>query len=104
MDGEIITDELTNRILHTLETDFSFKQESVTFEVQDDGACVMIYIPVDEVPEASRPLVLEQIGTTLNEIIPGRTGDYSWFANFTLNGTIIDSCFGGNLEFPKVIF
>lgn len=104
MSNEIITDELTNRILQVLEKNVSLKQESITFEIQDDGQCVMIYIPIDEFPDNEWPSVFERVGGILNEIVPGRHGDYSWFATFNAEGSRVDSCFGGNLDFPNAVF
>ena len=104
MSNEIITDELTNRILQALEKNASLKQELIAFEIQDDGQCVMIYIPIDAFPDNEWPSFFERVGVILNEIVPGRHGDYSWFATFTVDGNIVDSRFGGNLDFPNVVF
>ncbi|MES2299997.1 MAG: hypothetical protein V4582_23365 [Pseudomonadota bacterium] len=104
MSNEIVTDELIHRILRALGEHVSLKKESITYEIQDDGQCIMFYIPVDEVPEAEWPLICERVGAILNDIVPGRQGDYSWFATFTDHGNRVDSCFGGNLDFPNSVF
>jgi hypothetical protein len=104
MSDELITDELTNRILQVIEKDVLLKKESITFEIQDDGQCVMIYIPVDKFRDNERSAIFERIGGILNKIVPGRHGDYSWFATFTVDGNRVDSCFGGNLDFPNSVF
>lgn len=104
MSDEIITDELTFRILQVLERESPSPKRSITFEVQDDGQCVMFYIPVDEIQPSELPANIERIGQILNDMVPGRQGDYSWFATFTVENNRVDSCFGGNLDFPNAIF
>ena len=81
MNNEIIAEELTNRILRVLENNVPLKQESITFEIQDYGQCVMIYIQIDEFSDNEWPSVFERVGRILNEIVPGRHGDYSWVRN-----------------------
>jgi hypothetical protein len=64
----------------------------------------MVYIPIDALTDSEWRAVFERIGNILNGIVPGRHGDYSWFATFTVDGNRVDSRFGGNLDFPNAIF
>lgn len=104
MSDEIITDELEQRIIHVLEKEVSSPKRAVTSEIQDDGQCIMIYIPVDDIPQNERQTNFERVGRILNQLVPGRDGDYSWFATFTICGDRVESCFGGNLKFPNTVF
>jgi hypothetical protein len=97
---ELDVEGMQQKVLELLEADGFVKADTVTFEVQDDGQCLMIYIPVDTLPEAA-PSTFLRIGQKLDKIIPGRHGDYSWFATFTRAGEIVDSYFGGNLDSPE---
>ena len=104
MSDEIITDELAQQILQVLEKEIPSPKMAVTFEIQDDGHCIMIYIPVDDIPHSQRQANFERVGQILNQMVPGRQGDYSWFATFTVDSNRVDSCFGGNMDFPNSIF
>ena len=101
MDNKIITEDLKIKILNLLEKEASIRKDSITFEIQDDGQCLMIYIPIDEFPENEPTTTFQRIGYLLNTIMPSRKDDYSWFATFTRAGEIVDSYFGGNLESPN---
>lgn len=104
MSDETITAELTLQILGVLEQESSFPKKSIAFEVQDDGQCIIFFIPVDEIPPIELQAYIERIGQILNDMVPGRQGDYSWFATFTEENNRVDSCFGRNLDFPDAIF
>lgn len=104
MSDETITDELTLQILRVLEQEGLSPRRPITFEVQDDGQCIMFYIPVDDIPSSELQANIKRIGQILNDMVPGRQGDYSWFATFTVENNRVDSCFGGNLDFPNSIF
>ena len=101
---EIITDELTQQILQALEKEVALSKKTVTFEIQDDGQCIMIYIAMDDIPHCKHQANFERVRQILNQMVPGRDCDYSWFATFTIGDHRVDSCFGGNLDFPTSIF
>jgi hypothetical protein len=104
MSDKIIADELIFQILQVLEQASPSPNRPITFEVQDDGQCIMFYIPVDDVPPSELQANIERIGRILNDMVPRRQGDYSWFATFTIQNNRVDSCFGGNLDFPNTVF
>lgn len=99
MDDEIITEELKNKILSLL-TEESFDSSLIKFEVQDDGQCILIYIPIDGLPETEPPSTFRKIGLRLNKLVPFRHDDYSWYALFTRSGEIVESYFGGDASSP----
>lgn len=103
MNDETITDELISQIVQMLEQVRPTDSGKVTFEVQDDGQCVMFYIPVDDIPPSELGGLIARTGEILNNRVPGRLGDYSWFATFTVENNRVDSCFGGNLDYPGSI-
>lgn len=104
MSDEIIHDELIFRILQVLEQASPRPNMPITYEVQDDGKCIMFYIPVDGTPQRELQANIERIGQILNDMVPGRRGDHSWFATFTVENNRVDSCFGGNLDFPNSVY
>lgn len=99
MDNEIITEELKSRILSLL-TEESFDSSLIRFEVQDDGQCILIYIPIDGLPESEAASTYRKIALRLNKLVPFRQDDYSWYALFTRAGEIVDSYFGGDASSP----
>lgn len=101
MTSGIITPQLEKQVLELLEKEASLKKNSISFEVQDDGNCLMIYIPIDDFPDGEPPSTFKRIGNLLNGLMPTRCGDYSWFATFTRHGEIVDSYFGGDLASPN---
>lgn len=99
MSNEIITEELKKQILILLQEE-SFSKDSIEFEVQDDGQCILIYIPVDTLPENEPSSTFKRIAKRLNNLVPQREDDYSWYAIFTRTGVITESYFGGDASSP----
>jgi hypothetical protein len=99
VENEIITDVLKEDILRALEGR-SFAPESITMEVQDEGLSVSIYVPVDQFPADEPAATFRDIGHMLDQIIPSRPDDYSWYVFFTRAGDIVQSFFGGDASSP----
>lgn len=97
----IITQELVDLVLCTLEVETTFGRGIISYEVQDDFRFILISIPVDGLFDTELTLTVEKVGNILNRIIPKRTDTYSWMVVFTKFGKVVDSCFGGNLESPN---
>ncbi|WP_035052662.1 hypothetical protein [Andreprevotia chitinilytica] len=97
---EIITEKLLAQILDLLEGE-SFRKASITFEVHDEGQCVLIYIPIDALPETELLSTFKRVAYRLNNLVPSREGDYSWYALFTRSGEIVESYFGGDASSPS---
>lgn len=101
MDNSVITSEMVNQILRLLEAETCFKKESISYEIQDDYKHLLISISIDELSENEPPSTFKRVGDLLNPLIPGRRGDYSWMVVFTRSGKVVDSYFGGDLDFPN---
>lgn len=99
MSDEIITEELKNQILILLQEE-SFNKDSIGFEVQDDGRCILIYIPIDTLPENEPSSTFKRIAKRLNNLVPQREDDYSWYAMFIRAGVMVESYFGGDASSP----
>lgn len=76
-----------------------FGKEVISYEIQDDFQFVLISVVTDGVSDVS-PLDRKRIAAVVDGIVPKRDGEYSWMVNFTLNGKIFDSYFGGDLLSP----
>lgn len=76
-----------------------FGKEVISYEIQDDAQFVLLSVVTDGVSDVS-PLDRKRIAALVDGIVPKRSGEYSWMVNFTLNGKIFDSYFGGDLLSP----
>ena len=76
-----------------------FGKEVISYEIQDDFQFVLLSVVTDGVSDVS-PLDRKRIAALVDGIVPKRSGEYSWMVNFTLNGKIFDSYFGGDLLSP----
>ena len=101
MGNAIITSEVVGQVLRMLETETCFKKEVISFEIQDDYEHLLISIAIDELPQSEPVATFKRVGDFINELVPGRRGDYSWMVVFKRNGTVIDSYFGGDLDSPN---
>lgn len=101
MNNATITQELVSKTLQVIESETCFKRESISFEIQDDFEFLLISISIDELPENEPLSTFKKVGLLLNPLIPSRKGDYSWMVNFTREGQIVDSYFGGDLDSPN---
>jgi hypothetical protein len=99
MTNEIATDDLKEQILAILKSG-SFDPTSILFEVQDDGQCIQVYVPVDGLAEADWGVKSKHIAYRLNHLVPSRADDNSWFVFFTSAGEILESYFGGDESAP----
>jgi hypothetical protein len=101
MTSKIITNNLVEKVMLRLETETGFRKEDISYEIQDDFQFLLISISVDDFVGADRVSTFKRVSHLLNQLIPGRKGDYSWMVNFTSDGKIIDSYFGGDLDSPE---
>lgn len=76
-----------------------FGKEVISYEIQDDGQFVLLSVVTDGVSDVS-PLDRKRVAALVDGIVPKRSGEYSWMVNFTLNGKIFDSYFGGDSAAP----
>ena len=90
-----------NQALNLLDTKTPFKKEIISYEIQDDGECILITIPIDKFPETEPASTFKHAGLLLNNMMPSRSNDYSWVIAFTRNGEVVVGHFGGNLASPN---
>lgn len=76
-----------------------FGKDVISYEIQDDFQFVLLSVVTDGVSDVS-PLDRKRIAALVDGIVPKRDGEYSWMVNFTLNGKIFDSYFGGDSAAP----
>ena len=100
MRNPIITSKTLTQVAAELEKNASFKGDSISYEVQDDGNHLLVSISLDRLTEDQSPSAFKHAGKIVNSLVPGRVGDYSWMVVFTKNGKVIDSYFGGDLNCP----
>lgn len=100
MGNTIITQQLIDDVVRLLEAETSFKKDSISFEIQDDGQFLLISISVDTLSVSGASSTFKRVGQLLNDMMPTRKGNYSWMVNFTRDGKVADSYFGGDSECP----
>lgn len=98
---ELITQEMIYKILKFFEIQIGKKDDSVSFEIQEDGQFILVLVMIDEYDLFSISEKMKNAAYFLNELIPTRKGEYSWMINFKKNGEIFESFFGGNEDSPN---
>lgn len=99
--NKLITQEIISNILQIIENQLGKKDDSFSFEMQEDSQFVLISVMLDEYEQLSISEKMKKIAYSLNELIPTRKGDYSWMINFKKNGEIFESYFGGDEDSPN---
>lgn len=100
MNLAIITQELEDKVLSLLGTEFGFREETISFEIQDDFQFLLISIAIEGFT-GIQSSTFKRVGMLLNGMMPHRKDEYSWMVNFEREGKIIDSYFGGDLDSPN---
>lgn len=101
MNKYLITEDLIDRALNLLDTKTPFKKEMIYYEIQDDGECLFMSVPIDEFLETEPASTFKNAGLLLEGIMPSRSNDYSWMITFTKKGKVVIGHFGGNLASPN---
>ena len=70
-------------------------------EFQDDFQFLLVGIPCERVRALSQE-ERRQLGFELDQMMPRREGELTWMLNFTLNGKVVDSYFGGDSTSPEL--
>lgn len=96
----IMNDDLACSILDLLSEESVFPRNLLRYEIQDDGLCLLITVPIDRYMDSDVMSGLRQMASTLRGLIPGRSGDFSWMVALTDEGAVVESCFGGNSAIP----
>lgn len=95
----MVDDKVVESCVSEIAKHFPFGKEVISYEIQDDAQFVLLSVVTDGVSDVS-PLDRKRIAALVDGIVPKRSGEYSWMLNFTLNGKIFDSYFGGDLLSP----
>ncbi|WP_143708278.1 hypothetical protein [Ralstonia pickettii] len=95
----MVDNEIAQNCVSEIAKHSPFGKEGISFEIQDDFQFVLLSVVTDGVSDVS-PLDRKRIAALVDGIVPKRSGEYSWMVNFTLNGKIFDSYFGGDLLSP----
>jgi hypothetical protein len=75
----------------------------MTIEFQDDFQFLLIEIPCERVRDLSRD-ERRQLGLELDKLMPMREAELTWMLNFTVDGKVVDSYFGGDSTSPELGF
>lgn len=97
----LISEELAEAAVRRLAALGSFEQRAITVEFQDDFQFVLLGIPCERVREFL-PSERKQLGFELDKLMPRREGELTWMLNFTVNGKVVDSYFGGDASSPEL--
>lgn len=95
----MVDDEIAESCVSEIAKHSPFRKDAISYEIQDDAQFVLLSVLTDGVSDVS-PLDRKRIAALVDGIVPKRSGEYSWMVNFTLNGKIFDSYFGGDLLSP----
>lgn len=95
----MVDDEIAESCVSKIARSSPFGKDVISYEIQDDAHFVLLSVVSDGVSDVS-PLDRKRIAALVDGIVPKRSGEYSWMVNFTLNGKIFDSYFGGDLLSP----
>jgi hypothetical protein len=95
----MVDDEIAESCASEIAKHSPFGKEVISYEIQDDAQFVLLSVVTDGVSDVS-PLDRKRVAALVDGIVPKRDGEYSWMVNFTLNGKIFDSYFGGDLLSP----
>jgi hypothetical protein len=99
----LISEELAEAAVKRLAVVGSIEQGAMTIEFQDDFQFLLIEIPCETVRELLQE-ERKQLGLELDKLMPRREGELTWMLNFTVNGKVVDSYFGGDASSPELGF
>ena len=97
----LISDSLVELVLARLIEQAQWVRDCLTYELQDDFQFLLITI---ETGPASTEVERKQLGYLVDNLMPARERDLSWMLNFTSEGKLVDSYFGGDKSSPEIGF
>ena len=101
MSNLLITEELVRRVDNLLTTKTGLVSRAISYEIQDEYQHLLISISIDGLAEDIQPSSFKPVAGLLNDLIPSRRGDHTWMMVLKKNGKVVDSYFGGDLNFPN---
>ncbi len=100
----LINDELANRLLGLILEKAKFRKESIYYEIQDDGQCILFLIKINDDSHMETDSTLRNLAEIFDNLVPQRIDDCSWYLSFVKDGEVIDTYFGGNVNSPEMGF
>ncbi len=94
---------LSNAVMNLIVAALPWARDAITIEAQEDFQFLLISIESNKWPELPE-IKRRQLGQEIAQIMPTRLGELTWMLNFTENGKVIDSYFGGDSKSPEIGF
>ena len=101
MNHHLISRELINAVIQQVISTFPWVGDSLRTELQDDFQFLLVTVQCDTAPRHTAEERL-QLGHLVDDMMPTRDGDLTWMLNFTVEGQIVDSYFGGDANSPAL--
>jgi hypothetical protein len=99
--GRLISDPLVELVIARLIEQAPWVRDCLTYELQDDFQFLLITIKTGS---ASTEVERKQLGHLVDILMPARERDLSWMLNFSSQGKVVDSYFGGDKSSPGIGF
>ena len=96
----LITEELIQKCIQTLDKETRFNRNLISYEIQDDFNFLLLSIRVDDLSNGTST-EYKSAAKLVDRLVPQRDDEYSWMINFQRDGKIVDSYFGGNSKSPN---
>ena len=98
----MITATTIARVLEVVSTEINLPNDSLVYELQDDGNFCLVLMPVPaELTSTDLRSALTRIQDQMDAIVPKRTGEYAWMVSARRAGSIVESVFGGDENCPR---
>lgn len=102
-ENRLITEELAEAAVQRLAALGTLERRVITIEFQDDFQFLLVGIVCEQVRELLQN-ERKQLAVELDKMMPTRKGELTWMLNFTTNGKVVDSYFGGDSSSPELGF
>jgi hypothetical protein len=99
-----ITTEMIEAALRLVLDNTTLEKHQLYWELQDDGASLLILLALDEQKEGALSPDSQSLGRKIDTLIPKRQNDQSWMISTIKEGEVVDTCFGGNRNSPDLGF
>ncbi len=98
-----ISQELVQAVASLVVEALPSTKDALMLELQDDFRFLLISV---ECGMRLKPMEDErrELGKAIDRLMPARDGELTWMLNFTINGKVEDSYFGGDSNLPEIGF
>lgn len=97
----LIPSSLVELVLTRIIEQAPWVRDHLTYELQDDFQFLLVSI---EAGPASTEVDRRKLGYLVDSLMPARERDLSWMLNFSSDGKVVDSYFGGDKSSPEIGF